>query len=433
MGGLYTIPDDVVQMIASDYSKGHYGNLELHTTEKVAQLVRLLSKICVSSSAYEYYIAKVGVHISAIKASIVAKILPHLSPLKNMDSVYGFFSDDTVNLCLHFNNITKGFTYDDFALSPNQIKGSTYWYCCVSSFLSKRVVEDFIATEPVFSGEITLAIFFAITGQYVRQRSYELPRQHFFDDNINLSINFTNYYLPDAEIDVISLYLSDSDSSDDEDARYIFASDYFESVIMLIDQVHEYESISNYLSSLVKKDVNCLLNHSGVKNRFDFLDILVYVYRRAQQQKVCMEWNLNMFLSDLAISKNARQITGQYENLSLLDDALRYNDVNIFKNFLESENERVDALVSVPKRYVNTKKEKRARWMRFDREFADLPHTKRDYKRNISERCHKTNHSLTYVNEEDVDTKELAMYETDDDPSVKVLKVTRYDGKMNIR
>lgn len=55
------------------------------------------------------------------------------------------------------------------------------------------------------------------------------------------------------------------------------------------------------------------------------------------------------------------------------------------------------------------------------------------HKRNIRERCHTVNHSLAYVNEENINRNELNMYDTGDYFSVEVLKITRYDGKMNIR
>ena len=55
--------------------------------------------------------------------------------------------------------------------------------------------------------------------------------------------------------------------------------------------------------------------------------------------------------------------------------------------FFFDDNDVIDPIIKVSKRYINTKKEKFPRWMRFEREFPDLYREKKQYKRNMNDLC----------------------------------------------
>jgi hypothetical protein len=413
---LCLLPDEIVSIIAENHSNTNF--LEKHITKDIAKMIRLLSNLCICSTMYIYYIKKLSQHIPEIKNKIVEDIY---SKLLLMDTMSGeMYHDDVCNISIYFNNITHGFTYVDFNNIPiNKEIYLSYWYCCLTIFSTKEVIDDFLASEPD-DATLVNGLFFSIVGLNLKKLDYSYPYGTDFSNNYYRRSLFCSVFY-DLEIkphvkQIISTdEYSSNESESEEDVQYIHGPDRTHAIIMLIDKAptSTYFKIFDFICELAKIKENYLSNYT--EDSFgEAMNVMIYLFRLTQKKQIDFTMSLNDLLDDLARHKQIMSLFKKQKRFNLLVSAVHFNDITMLKTFFLSENKVIDPIIKIKKPYNNTQKSKRPRWMRFDREFPDLRRNEKNHRRDISERCDQKNHNRSSVNESTVIVKELLMYEEEE-------------------
>uniref|UniRef100_A0A6C0C7W1 Uncharacterized protein n=1 Tax=viral metagenome TaxID=1070528 RepID=A0A6C0C7W1_9ZZZZ len=402
---LCTLPYEIIQTIAQYHVANDKIFLEKYVAKNIAVMIKLLSNLCVCSTMYTYYIENNNHHVPGIKIKIVEDIY---SKFALMDTQMGeLYDKDIQDISIYFNRIGHGLSYADFKAPVNQNIYLPYWYCCLTLFSTEEMIKDFLATVP--TQEILInCLKFLLVGSKSKGDSYS-NNCYYYDGNRRGKLFGNDFFISEIQpyIKQVSYTIYESDS--DEEDQTVVIDDRTNAIILLIDEITSdvYWSIFDLIILLIKDYDDYLLNDESI-------NIMTYIFRVTQKKRIDFMSSLNILLYELTLCKRAMSILKKERRDYQLVSAVHFGDIVMLKKFFLGENEVIDPILKVTKPYNNTKKAKRPRWMRFEREFPDLYEKEKSYKRDMNDRCDRKNHNRSFVDESKINANELALYETDE-------------------